>query len=849
MNQNFVALTQHPGELDWLQNSLASAGQVVPAGSASLEELLALLDVTAAGVLFISLGKSNLVSQGALVEGLVSARPMLSVVAIGDGLDNQLVLAAMRAGARDFITYGARASELTGLIRRLGGRLPSVPVSAARQGELLTLVSARPDADGAFVALHLAKALQEQTPNQVLLLDVGQPTGEALAILGLDSAFTFSDALRNLRRLDQTLIDSAFTRLDSGLRILSLTDEPGVLERVTTAELYLLLGNLRGAFSHVVVNLTGLPEGELSNQLLVQANRVLWMVDQSVPSCKKGLERLRRLRERNLPLPSIELLIERYLPNVAPDQQALSRMFDLDLFGVLPLSPESRLRAEEPRQEPVRGGAARPIGGQAAATGGQPVRDTRRAPFAAVLARPGQGGAAMSTGFGARPDGGAFHSRQEQDIQALKLRLHRYIIDEIDEDGMNLLEGARSAVVQYVSEKVCEYGSRHQLAISRYELDRLAEEVVDELTGFGPLEILLRDPGVSEILVNGPGRVFVEREGRLYQSDLRFIDDHHVLRVIQRILAPLGRRLDESSPMVDARLPDGSRVNAIIPPVALDGPCISIRKFSQELLRSADLLAYQSVDEALLEFLRQAVSRRCNILISGGTGTGKTTLLNVISGFIDERERIVTIEDTAELQLGHDHVVRLETRPPNAEGYGEVTARDLIRNALRMRPDRIILGEIRGVEVLDVLQAMNTGHDGSMSTVHANSAMDSLLRMEMLVGLTGNRLPEQTLRLMIAPRWTWWCRSPAWPAVGVASAKCWRCWRCATVCTSPIRCSVSTGAVAGSSSARPRRSGRNSARRCCERRATAGAVQRRAGFRRAGPGVHGLARRAQRTGG
>ncbi|KFF34305.1 pilus assembly protein [Pseudomonas aeruginosa VRFPA01] len=331
MNQNFVALTQHPGELDWLQNSLASAGQVVPAGSASLEELLALLDVTAAGVLFISLGKNNLASQGALVEGLVSARPMLSVVAIGDGLDNQLVLAAMRAGARDFITYGARASELTGLVRR---------------GELLTLVSARPDADGAFVALHLAKALQEQTPNQVLLLDVGQPTGEALAILGLDSAFTFSDALRNLRRLDQTLIDSAFSRLDSGLRILSLTDEPGVLERVTTAELYLLLGNLRGAFSHVVVNLTGLPEGELSNQLLVQANRVLWMVDQSVPSCKKGLERLRRLRERNLPLPSIELLIERYLPNVAPDQQALSRMFDLDLFGVLPLSPESRLRAK-----------------------------------------------------------------------------------------------------------------------------------------------------------------------------------------------------------------------------------------------------------------------------------------------------------------------------------------------------------------------------------------------------------------------------------------------------------------------------------------------------------------------
>lgn len=346
--------------------------------------------------------------------------------------------------------------------------------------------------------------------------------------------------------------------------------------------------------------------------------------------------------------------------------------------------------------------------------------------------------------------GGSGHgARHDQDMQALKMRLHRYIIDEIDEDGMNLLEGARPAVAQYVAEKVCEYASRRQLAISRYELDRLAEEVVDELTGFGPLEILLRDPGISEILVNGPDRVFIEHEGRLYQSDLRFIDDHHVQRVIQRILAPLGRRLDESSPMVDARLPDGSRVNAIIPPVALDGPCLSIRKFSKELLKSADLLGYQSVNEEMLAFLRQAVASRCNILISGGTGTGKTTLLNVMSSFIDERERIVTIEDTAELQLGHDHVVRLETRPPNAEGFGEVTARDLIRNALRMRPDRIILGEIRGVEVLDVLQAMNTGHDGSMSTVHANSAMDSLLRLEMLVGLTGQRVPEQTLRQML----------------------------------------------------------------------------------------------------
>ncbi|KAF1052683.1 MAG: hypothetical protein GAK43_01797 [Stenotrophomonas maltophilia] len=346
MSQTFLALTQHPGELEWLQSSLAGSGQVIPATSGTLEELLSLIDVTGSSLLFISLNKANLVVHGALVEGLVSARPMLSVVAVGDGLDNQLVLAAMRAGARDFVTYGARASELGGLIRRLAGRLPSVPMNAARQGDLLTLVSARPDADGAFVALHLALALQAQDDHRVLLVDIGQPTGEALAILGMDSAFTFADAMRNLRRLDQTLIDSAFTRHESGLRLLSLSDEPGVLERMSTAELYLLLGNLRGAFTHVLINLTGVPEGEVSGQLLQQSGRVLWLIDQSVPACKKGLERLRRMRERSQNLPRIELMVERYLPAVPPDSQALGRMFNLDVFAVLPASAEARLRAK-----------------------------------------------------------------------------------------------------------------------------------------------------------------------------------------------------------------------------------------------------------------------------------------------------------------------------------------------------------------------------------------------------------------------------------------------------------------------------------------------------------------------
>jgi pilus assembly protein CpaF len=335
------------------------------------------------------------------------------------------------------------------------------------------------------------------------------------------------------------------------------------------------------------------------------------------------------------------------------------------------------------------------------------------------------------------------------DGQGLKLVLHRYIIDAIEESGRNLLEGTRPALAQFVTDKVAEYVARLRLAISRYEMERLAEELVDELTGFGPLEVLLRDKSVTEILVNGPNKVFIEREGVLHHSDLRFIDSHHVERVIQRILAPLGRRLDESSPMVDARLPDGSRVNAIIPPIALDGPCVSIRKFRKDMLKSSDLVAMQTIDQPIYDFLESAVSKRCNILISGGTGTGKTTMLNVLSQMIHSQQRLVTIEDVAELQLGHPHVVRLETRPPNAEGHGEVRASDLIRNALRMRPDRIILGEIRGVEVLDVMTAMNTGHDGSMSTVHANNAQDALLRLETLVGLTGRQIAEKTLRQMI----------------------------------------------------------------------------------------------------
>jgi pilus assembly protein CpaF len=278
----------------------------------------------------------------------------------------------------------------------------------------------------------------------------------------------------------------------------------------------------------------------------------------------------------------------------------------------------------------------------------------------------------------------------------------------------------------------------------------VTRRIEDEVMGLGPLEPLLKDPTISDILVNGHDQVYIERRGKLELTEVRFNDDAHLMNIIDRIVSAIGRRVDESSPMVDARLKDGSRVNAIIPPLALDGPMLSIRRFAVELLTATDLIRLGTIDEALSKVLHGIVQGRLNVVISGGTGTGKTTLLNILSGFVPLTERVITIEDSAELQLQQPHVVRLETRPPNIEGKGEVSQRDLVRNALRMRPDRIIVGEVRGPEALDMLQAMNTGHDGSLTTIHANSPRDALSRIETMVSMTGITFPMRALRAQMA---------------------------------------------------------------------------------------------------
>jgi pilus assembly protein CpaF len=292
--------------------------------------------------------------------------------------------------------------------------------------------------------------------------------------------------------------------------------------------------------------------------------------------------------------------------------------------------------------------------------------------------------------------------------------------------------------------------NEHSAPLSLMQRRHVVRQIEDEVMGLGPLETLLADPSVSDILVNGAHHVYVERGGKIERTDIRFHDDAHLLNIIDRIVSRVGRRIDESVPMVDARLQDGSRVNAIIPPLALDGPVLSIRRFGKDVLTTDDLIRLGSLSPALVELLKAVVLARLNVMISGGTGSGKTTLLNVMSGFIPERERIITIEDSAELQLRQPHVVRLETRQVNVEGRGQITQRDLVRNSLRMRPDRIVVGEVRGAEALDMLQAMNTGHDGSLTTVHANSSRDALSRIETMVAMSGVQFPIAALRAQIA---------------------------------------------------------------------------------------------------
>lgn len=338
-------------------------------------------------------------------------------------------------------------------------------------------------------------------------------------------------------------------------------------------------------------------------------------------------------------------------------------------------------------------------------------------------------------------------SRQEQ-FDEIKRRIHGKLVDKLDLSRVGELQGDKlRREIRMVVEHLCD---AEDTLLNRQERERIVDEVLDETFGLGPLELILKDPGVSDILINGPKNIYIEKGGVLQKSEVEFRDGKHLLQIIDRIVSKVGRRVDETCPMVDARLEDGSRVNAIIPPLALDGAAVSIRRFGSNPLKLEDLLNYRAFTPEMVMLLEGCIKARLNMIIAGGTGSGKTTLLNTLSSFIGHEDRIVTIEDAAELQLQQDHVVRLETRPPNIEGNGAVTATDLVKNALRMRPERIIIGECRGGETLDMLQAMNTGHDGSLTTIHANTPRDAIARLETLVMMAGFELPVKAIRQQIS---------------------------------------------------------------------------------------------------
>lgn len=370
------------------------------------------------------------------------------------------------------------------------------------------------------------------------------------------------------------------------------------------------------------------------------------------------------------------------------------------------------------------------------------------------VAAPSAAGAASAkqkqgtTGFSVTAD-----EAREKEYQAIKSDIHAKIIDEMPEAlqrAINQSTGDQKEVRRMVENICAEEVRNNPFAVPLGDRERLVDELISEIMGLGPIEPFLQDSSVSEVMVNGPDSIYIERSGHLIKTETRFRNAEHLMHIIDRIVSAVGRRVDESSPMVDARLLDGSRVNVIIPPLSLIGPCLTIRKFSRDVLTVDKMIEFGSFDERMAQFLEACVRGRLNVVVSGGTGSGKTTLLNVLSSYVPESERIVTLEDSAELQLHQDNLVTLETRPANIEGEGEISMRDLVRNALRMRPDRIIVGEVRTGEALDMLQAMNTGHDGSMTTAHANSARDLLSRLETMVLMSGMELPLRAIRSQIA---------------------------------------------------------------------------------------------------
>ena len=629
---------------------------------------------------------------------------------------------------------------------------------------IITVMGGKSGAGCSIVASNLATTLHQDTKSSTLLLDLNLlSSGDLGLLMGAKDLRPVTELLPVAHKLHERSIKSYITKHKSGIYLLPGITDPRQAGQLASESFENLLGTLKKSFSFIVVD-AGAHINAANFLALRHSSTVLMVVTPEIMVINQALNSIRNLVTLQYPQEMIQLLVNRYNPKGTITKSVIQSKFRHPVLATLPEQSEELTHSihqnipivkSDPRCEFSRGmqglanlmfssGALKPVKGLGLRANGFPLVHLGSAP--ANDSRIMTGHTLQSSPRKQRID-----ALEYDRFSDLKMQVHHKLIEVLN------LKGINTAELSAKPEKLAELKEQVRDAVAKIvqeqpgirnveERQQVSKQVLDEALGLGPLEDILGDPSVSEIMVNRKDQIYVERNGKIILSDLRFTSDKHLLAVIERIVAPVGRRIDEKTPMVDARLKDGSRVHAIIPPLSVQGPMLTIRKFGQHVAGYQDLVKFGTLTKEMALFLKACVQARLNIVISGGTGTGKTTLLNILGTFIPENERIITVEDSAELNLPQEHVGRLEARPANLQGEGAITIRELVRNTLRMRPDRIIIGECRGAEALDMLQAMNTGHDGSLTTLHSNAPRDCVSRLETLVMFAGMDLPSKAIR-------------------------------------------------------------------------------------------------------
>jgi len=625
-------------------------------------------------------------------------------------------------------------------------------------GTAISVLSVKGGGGASLLAANLAVSLKRETRENVALVDLSHPVPGTLSLyLGLQGAKAIADIVPLLDRLQPALLRGYLTTHDSGVAVVPAANDSLQEKVLSSDKLERFVDLLVRAYDYVVVDLPTRMSEEVVPVLDASA-LVCLVVTPDVGSVTQGQRGVEYLQSHHFSREMMRLVLNRYSSQMRFPPETVEETVGLPIALYLPQDSDHVEQSIADAEPFVSSSPRHPVSKALDAFTQTLVGELAEGAGLTHLgaARRARGEAPRSIDPSPPAEAGLVSSAKEQDeIRDIKIRVHRRLIDEIDFKKADLelaKDPKKKSKLRGKTEvKIVSLLDEEAKGLSdRAARTRLVKEILDEALGLGPLEELLRDPDVTEIMVNGIDHVYAERKGKIVLTGKRFLTEDQLRGIIERIVTPLGRRIDEKSPMVDARLEDGSRVNGIIRPLAIDGPSLTIRKFSKIPLGVPDLIRFGSFTRQMAQFFEAAVLARQNILISGGTGSGKTTFLNVLSSYIPTDERVVTIEDSAELQLPQDHVVRLESRPPNIEGEGAVTIRDLVRNALRMRPDRIVVGECRAGEALDMLQAMNTGHDGSLTTVHANAPRDALSRLETMSLMSGLDLPSRAIREQIA---------------------------------------------------------------------------------------------------